>query len=39
MTRGARSVMVDPEERQEPFSPAASAGDAEADDPNVSYSV
>ena len=39
MTRGARSVMIDPEERQEPYSQAAPAGDAEADDPNVSYSV
>ena len=39
MMRGARSVMIDPEERQEPFSPNVGAGEAEADDPNVSYSV
>lgn len=39
MTRGARSVMVDPEERREPYSPGAPAVEAEADDPNVSYSV
>lgn len=41
MMRGARSVMIDPEERQESFSPDLAAGpaDAEADDPNVSYSV
>ena len=38
MTRGARSVMIDPEERQEPYSPNAAADEAEAD-PNVSYSV
>lgn len=37
MMRGARSVMIDPEERQEPFSPTVGA--EEADDPNVSYSV
>ena len=39
MTRGARSVMIDPEERREPYSPTAPADDAEVDDPNVSYSV
>ncbi len=39
MMRGARSVMIDPEERQEPYSPVAPRDDAEADDPNVSYSV
>lgn len=41
MMRGARSVMIDPEERQESFSPDLAGGpaDAEADDPNVSYSV
>ena len=39
MTRGARSVMIDPEERGEPYSPAAAAGEPEVDDPNVSYSV
>ena len=39
MTRGARSVMIDPEERQEPFSPTTAADAADADDPNVSYSV
>ena len=39
MTRGARSVMVDPEERPASYSPAAEAEDAEADDPMVSYSV
>ena len=37
MMRGARSVMIDPEERQESFSP--NVGAEEADDPNVSYSV
>ena len=39
MIRGKRSVMVDPEERQESSSPAAPGDQAEADDPNVSYSV
>ena len=39
MTRGARSVMIDPEERPEPYAPNRAADEAEADDPNVSYSV
>ena len=39
MMRGARSVMIDPEERQDPYSPVAPRDDAEADDANVSYSV
>ena len=39
MTRGARSVMIDPEERRESYSPTAPADTAEVDDPNVSYSV
>ncbi len=39
MTRGAGSVMIDPEERPEPYAPAEPAAGAEADDPGVSYSV
>ena len=39
MMRGARSVMIDPEDRRESLSPDLAGGEAEADDPNVSYSV
>lgn len=38
MTRGVRSVMIDPEERPEPYAPAEPAAEAEVDD-GVSYSV
>lgn len=38
MTRGVRSVMIDPEERPEPYAPAAEAEVDEVDD-GVSYSV
>ena len=39
MMRGARSVMIDPRDLEEPYSPDATAAGAEADDPDVSYSV
>ena len=39
MMRGARSVMIDPEDRRESLSPELAGGEGEADDPNVSYSV
>lgn len=39
MMRGARSVMIDPEERRESYSPAPAADAPEVDDPNVSCSV
>ncbi len=38
MTRGVRSVMIDPEERPEPYAPPAEAEVDEVDD-GVSYSV
>ncbi len=39
MMRGTRSVMIDPEKREEPFFPNAAEDDAEGADPSVSYSV